>query len=108
MATIETNPQLGEQILTAMTKWRMADIVHQRHTFNEIFVETQAPGSNTRDLCHLDGVGQARAEVITLVVGENLSLVLQTPERAAVDDAIAVALKLTAEVVGDAGVLTAT
>src|SRR3546814_19564300 len=46
-----------------------------------------------RDLRHLDRVGQPRAVVIALVVDEDLGLVLQPPDGAGMDDAVAVALK---------------
>src|SRR5690606_33654088 len=46
-----------------------------------------------RDLRHLDRVGEPRAVVVALVVDEDLGLVLQPPEGAGVDDAVAVALK---------------
>src|SRR3546814_12698181 len=46
-----------------------------------------------RVLRHLGRVGQPRAVVIALVVDEDLGLVLQPPEGAGMDDAVAVALK---------------
>ena len=59
-----------------------------------------AAASGAGDLGHLEGVGQARDEVVALGVDEDLGLVLQPAERLRVEDAIAVALEGGAELVG--------
>ena len=50
-----------------------------------------ARGERAGDLRHLQRVGQAGAEVVALVGHEDLGLLLQPPERRAVDDPVAVA-----------------
>ena len=49
-----------------------------------------------RDLRHFDRVGDPRAEQVAFVIDEHLRLVGQPPERAGMDDAIAVALEFAA------------
>ena len=53
----------------------------------------QRGGDGARNLRHLHGVRQARAEVVGVAAGEDLRLVLQAAKGARVDDAIAVALE---------------
>jgi hypothetical protein len=49
------------------------------------------------DLGNLERVRESRTEPVALVIDQHLGLVLEAPERGAVDDPIAVALKLAAE-----------
>jgi hypothetical protein len=100
--------QLRQQVLAAVAEGWMTDVVDQGDAFDQVLVQAQPPCRHASDLRHLDGVGQAGAEVVAFVVGEDLGLVLQPAERAAMDDAVAVALVFAAEGVGDAAVLPAT
>src|SRR3546814_8832997 len=59
----------------------------------EILVQAEVAADRAGDLRHLDGGGQAGAAVVALVIDEDLGLVLQPPEGAGVDDAVAVALE---------------
>ena len=52
----------------------------------------RARADGATDLADLDTVGQPRAVVVTLVIDEDLGLVLESPEGATVNDAVAVAL----------------
>ena len=54
------------------------------------------PGERARDLRHLDGVGEAGAEMIALVIDEHLGLVGEAAEGGRMDDPVAVALELGA------------
>ena len=56
------------------------------------FVEPQRPRHDAADLADLDAVGQPRAVVVSLVVDEDLGLVLQPAKGAAVHDAVPIAL----------------
>ncbi len=85
-----------ERILAGMAEGRVAEVVRQRQRLGQILVEPQRAGQRAGDLRHLDRVGQARAEMVALVVDEDLRLVLQPAERGRVDDAVAVALELAA------------
>ncbi len=67
--------------------------MHQRQRLDQIHIQVERRGDGARDLRHLDGVRQARAEVVGVAAREDLRLVLQPPEGAGVNDAVAVALK---------------
>ncbi len=85
----------------------MADVVHQRQGFRQVGVQPQYPGNGPRDLCDLEGVGQAVAEVVGVAPGEDLGLGLQAAEGTGVDDAVAVALIVVAVGMGGLGVTAA-
>ena len=61
-------------------------------------VEAEGAGDGAGHLCHLDGVGEARAVVIALVIDENLRLVLQETEGLGMDDPVPVPREGGAEV----------
>jgi hypothetical protein len=71
----------------------MPEVVGESQSFRQILVKPKRARKRAGDLHHFEGVRQARAEVIPLVVDENLRLVREPPERAAMDDAVAVAAK---------------
>ena len=85
-----------ERVLTGMPEGRMAEIVAERDRFGEVIVEPQGPGEGARDLRHLDGVGEAGAEMVALVIDEHLGLVGETAEGGRMDDAVAVSLEFGA------------
>src|SRR5688572_189118 len=76
-----------------MAKWRVTEIVTQRDRLGELFVELQHLGDGARDLRHLEAVRQPRAVMIAGRSEEDLRLVLQSPERLAVNNPIPVVLK---------------
>jgi iron-sulfur cluster insertion protein len=82
-----------ERVLTGMPEGRMAEIVAKRDRFGQIVVEPQGPGDRARDLRHLDGVGEAGAEMVALVMDEHLGLVGETAEGGRMDDAVAIPLE---------------
>src|SRR5438128_1918903 len=63
-----------QRTLSRMTEGRMPDIVHQSEGFSKICVQPKRRRSGTRDLCHLDGMGQPTAKVIGRPAGEDLRL----------------------------------
>jgi hypothetical protein len=75
---------------------RVAQVVRQGHGLHQILVQAQAARDGAPQLGHFQGVRQTGAEQVPLVVEEDLRLVDQPPEGAAVDDAVAVALELAA------------
>ena len=81
-----------QRLLAGMAEGRVAEVVRQRHRLGQILVQPQPAGDGAGDLRHLDAMGQPGAEVIALVVDEDLGLVLQPAEGGGVDDAVAVAL----------------
>ena len=76
-----------------MAERRVAQVVAERDRLGQLLVQAQHLGDGPRDLRHLEGVGQPRAVVVAGRREEDLRLVLQAPERLAVDDAVAVALE---------------
>ena len=85
-----------EGVLTCVPKRRMAQIVRQRHGFDQVFVQAQSPGDGAAQLRDFERVREPRAEQITLVVQEHLCFVDQPPECGGVHDAVAVALESVA------------
>ena len=85
-----------ERVFAGMAERRVAEIVAERDRFGEVVVESERPGERARDLGHLDGVGEAGAEMIALVVDEDLRLVGQAAKGGRVNDPVAVALELGA------------
>ena len=77
-------------LLSGVAEGRMAQIVAQSHRFGEIRVQAERGGDRAGDLRHLQGVGQARAEMIAFMGDENLRFLLQPAERRGVDNPIAV------------------
>ena len=75
----------------------MAQVVGQADGFDQVFVGAQGDGDGAPDLGHFQGVGQAGAVVIALVVDEHLGFVFQAAEGGGVQDAVAVALEGGAE-----------
>ena len=73
------------------------EVVPERDRLGQLLVQPQHLGDAARDLRDLERVRQARAVVIAGRREEHLRLVLQTAERLAVDDAIAIALERRAD-----------
>ena len=88
-----------EDLLADVSERSVADIVAQRRRLHEVLVEPERPRERTGDLRHLQGVRQPRNEVIADGRDKHLGLVLEAAKRVGVDDAIAVALELGAQVV---------
>jgi hypothetical protein len=74
----------------------MAEVVHERERLREINVQIKRSRDGTRDLGHLNRVGEPVPEMIGIAAGENLGFVFESPEGAGVDDAVAVALIIVA------------
>ena len=75
----------------------MAEVVRERQRLRKILVEPERAGDRAGDLRHLERMGQARAEMVALVVDEDLRLVLQPAKGVGMDDAVAVALERRAK-----------
>jgi hypothetical protein len=79
-----------EGVLARMAEGGVAEIMGQGDGFREGFVEIQHPGHATGDLGHFQGVGEASAVEVALVIDEHLSLVHEPPEGGGMDDAVPV------------------
>jgi hypothetical protein len=86
-----------QRILAGVPERRMPEIMRQRHRLRQVLVQSQRAGHRARHLRHLQRVGQPRAEVVALMLHEDLGLVLQPPERRGMDDPVPVALERRAE-----------
>ena len=86
-----------EDVLADVAERRVAEVVPEADRLDEVLVEPERPRDRARDLGDLDRVGQPRAEVVALRRDEHLGLVLEPPERLAVDDPVAVALQRRAQ-----------
>ena len=87
-----------------MAERRVAEIVAERDRLGEIVVEPERLGERARDLRDLDRMGEAGAEMIALVVDEDLGLVREAAKGGRMDDAVAVALEIAAGRRGRLGV----
>ena len=94
-----------ERVLARMPEGRVSHVVPEADRLHEILVEPQRPRDDARDRRRLERVGHPRAVVIALGIDEDLRLSLQPPERLRVDDAVAVALELGANLAGVLGEL---
>ena len=91
--------QRVDDALAGVPERRVAEIVAERDRFGQLFVQPQHLGDRPRDLRDLERVRQPGPVVIAGRREEHLRLVLQPPERLAVDDAIAIALERRPDVV---------
>ena len=74
----------------------MAQIVGERDGLGEVGIQPQRRRHRSRDLRHLQRVGEPGAEVVALVGDEDLGLLLQPSESRGMDDAVAVAVEVRA------------
>ena len=96
-----------EHALAGVAERRVAEVVAERDRLGELLVQPQHLGDGARDLRHLERVRQPRAVVVAGRGEEDLRLVLQPPERLAVDDAVAIVLKRRPHIVFGLGTQTA-
>ena len=82
-----------QHALADVSERRMPKIMRESDCLAERGVEPEHSCHRPRQLGHFDSVRQPRTEVVTVVVGEDLSLVLEAAEGARVNDTIAVALE---------------
>jgi hypothetical protein len=76
-----------------MAKGRVAKVMGQGERLGQVFIKAKRAGERPGDLSDFETVGEANAEMIAIGGDENLSLVAQAAKGAAVDDAVAIALK---------------
>ncbi len=78
-------------------KGGVAEVVGERNRLGEVFVEAERTGERPGDAGDLDGVGHPGPVMVAGAVEEDLGLVFEPAEGAAVDDPVAVALEDGAE-----------
>ncbi len=96
-----------EHALAGVAERRVPKVVAERDRFGQLLVQLQHLGDRARDLRHLERVRQTCPVVIAGRGEEHLRLVLQPPERLAVDDAIPIVLKRRPHIVFGLGPETA-
>src|SRR5439155_7259838 len=84
----------------------MYEVVAERDRFGELFVQPKHLGDGSRDLRHFERVGEARSIMVACRREKDLRFVSEPPERFAMDDAVAVALKRGTDVVFTLGTKT--
>ena len=92
----ESRHAVVEGVLAGVAEGGVAEVVRERERLGEILVEAEGSREGPGDLPDLDRMGQAGAEMVALVVDEDLGLVVEAAEGGRVDDAVAVALELGA------------
>src|SRR5437868_15285682 len=85
-----------ERLFTRVAERRVPHVVSQRDRLRQIFVQTQRPRNRARNLRDLERMRQPCAKVIAKRLNKNLGLVLQSSKRLAMKNAVAVALKTSA------------
>ena len=95
-------------ILPGMAEGCVAEIVRQRNSLGEVFIQIQLARDGARNLRDLQAVRQTGSEQIAFVVHEYLGLVFEPPKRGGVNDAVAITLKFTAALRGGLAMQAAT
>ena len=72
----------GQHLFAGMSERRMTQVVSQGDGLRQIFIERQRPGDGAADRRDLDGMGQARPQMIARAVQEHLGLVFKPAKRA--------------------------
>ena len=83
---------LPERCLAGVAEGRMSHVVDQGDRLGQVFVDPEEASGRAGNLGRFQRMGEAGPVVVALVVDEDLRLILQLAEGAAVDDPVAVAL----------------
>ncbi len=87
----EAAQAIVERPFTGVAERRMAEIVRQCQRLGEVLVEPKRARQRAGDLRHFQRMSEPGAVVVALVIDEHLRLMRQPPERAGMDNAVAVA-----------------
>jgi len=82
-----------QHFLPGMAEGGVAQIVGKGKGFGQFFVQTQSSRARLSNLSHLQGMGQTGTIIVTLVIDEDLGLILQPAKGRAVDDTVAIPFK---------------
>jgi len=69
-----------EGILAGMPKRGMANVMPEGHGLDQVLIETEGLGAGAGDLCHLQGMREARAKVILRGGNEDLGFLRKAAE----------------------------
>ena len=89
----------AQRTLACVAKGRMPQIVAQRNSFGQIFVQIHPPRDGSGDLGNFQRMGQSGAVVVTLRRQKHLCLMLQASECFTVHDPVAVTHKTGAQII---------
>ena len=92
--------QFVQLFLAGVAKGRMSNVVSERKSFGKICIEAQRFSDRPCNLCDFKRVREPIAKMVGVARGENLRLCFETPERAGVNNAVAVAREFSAVWVG--------
>ena len=81
-----------QRVFPAVTEGAVTQIVGQRDGLPQILVQFQRAAHIARNLRHLHGMGQARAQAVVFIADKDLCLAEQLAEGPAVDDAVPIPL----------------
>ena len=87
-----------KRTLARVAKWRVPEVMGQRHGFDQFLIEPQSPSDCSRHLRHFDRMSQTRAEIITLMFNEDLCLMFEPPKGAGMNDPIPISLETGSKV----------
>ena len=79
-----------EHVLADVAERRVPKVVTEPDRLDEVLIQRERAGDRPRDLRDLQGVGQPGPVMVAGRGDEHLGLVLEPPERLAVDDSVAV------------------
>ncbi len=88
-----------EDTFSRVAEGRMPQVMPKGDGLRQVLIEPQGLGDGPGDLRNLEGVSQAGSVVVSRGRKEDLSLVLQTPERLAMDDTVPIVLKGRADII---------
>jgi len=74
----------------------MAKVMGKADRFSKFLIQPQRGRDRSGDLCDLDGMGQASAKIVALMLHKNLRFMLETSKRGGVNDPVTVALERAA------------
>ena len=86
-----------ERRFADMPERRVPEVVTKTDRLREILVQRESPGDRSRNLGHLERVGEPGAVMVACGQHEHLRLVLQAPEGLAMDDPVTITLKRRAQ-----------
>lgn len=91
--------KFSERFFAGVTVRRMPQIVPERYGFGQILVEPQSPCYCAGYLADFESVRKSGAVMVALGRKKNLSLMLEPAKSLAVQNPVAVALKIRAEII---------
>lgn len=98
LVVAESGEDLSKRSLARMTERRVTEIVAEPDRFNQVFVQSQGAGNCPGDLGDLQSVCQTRSRLISRGHEEDLRLRLQSSKGSRVDDAVPIALIVSAKI----------